>query len=125
MLKCLAEQPLADRTEPPDVGGRAGPHATDPAVEVLDDTEALEPGQDTAADAAGRPFSGVIGEVQPQWSVDKLQAAITPAGDHVSIDAHVCAGCGQCAAVCPTGAAAYALPPADTLMRRLRALLGW
>jgi ferredoxin len=49
--------------------------------------------------------------------------AIAPAGDHVAIDAMVCAGCGQCAAVCPTGAAAYALPPADTLMRKLRALL--
>src|SRR5262249_44152966 len=30
---------------------------------------------------------------------------------------------GQCAAVCPTGAAGYALPPADALMRKLRALL--
>jgi ferredoxin len=49
--------------------------------------------------------------------------AIAPAGNHVAIDAHICAGCGQCAAVCPTGAASYALPPADTLMRRLRALL--
>jgi ferredoxin len=49
--------------------------------------------------------------------------AIAPAGDHVAIDAHICAGCGQCAAVCPTGAASYALPPADTLMRKLRALL--
>src|SRR5215813_2608077 len=49
--------------------------------------------------------------------------AITPNGDHVAINAEVCAGCGQCAAVCPTGAAAYALPPADALIRRLRTLL--
>jgi ferredoxin len=50
--------------------------------------------------------------------------AIAPGGDHVSVDPMICAGCGQCAAVCPTGAAAYTLPPADGLMRRLRAMLG-
>lgn len=50
--------------------------------------------------------------------------AIRPAGDHVAIDPHICAGCGGCAGVCPTGAASYAAPPPTTLLERLRALLG-
>jgi ferredoxin len=49
--------------------------------------------------------------------------AIAPAGNHVEIDAAICAGCGQCAVVCPTGAASYALPPSDALLRKLRTLL--
>lgn len=49
--------------------------------------------------------------------------AISPAGDHVAIDPHICAGCGQCATACPTGAAGYALPPSDALLRRLRIML--
>src|SRR5690606_2153447 len=49
--------------------------------------------------------------------------AIAPAGDHVLIDAEICAGCGSCAAACPTGAAAYAVPDAEALLRRVRRLL--
>jgi ferredoxin len=49
--------------------------------------------------------------------------AITPNGNAVAIDANICAGCGSCASVCPTGAAAYSLPSADALMRRLRTLM--
>jgi ferredoxin len=49
--------------------------------------------------------------------------AITPDGDHVRVSAEICAGCGQCAAACPTAAVSYALPPADTLLHKLRALL--
>ena len=49
--------------------------------------------------------------------------AITPSGDHVAIDAAICAGCGACASVCPTGAATYALPPSESVIDRLRVML--
>ena len=48
--------------------------------------------------------------------------AITPAGDHVSIDPMVCAGCGSCAALCPSQAIAYDDPPVAALLRRMEAL---
>ncbi len=51
-------------------------------------------------------------------------AAIQPNGDVVAIDPFLCGGCGGCNSVCPTGAAAYAYPPADAVLKRLRTLLG-
>jgi ferredoxin len=49
--------------------------------------------------------------------------AISPDGNAVTIDPAICGGCGFCAAACPTGAASYAVPPADALMGRLRRML--
>ncbi|MEM8950508.1 MAG: 4Fe-4S binding protein, partial [Pseudomonadota bacterium] len=51
-------------------------------------------------------------------------AAIQPNGDVVAIDPFLCGGCGGCNSVCPTGAAAYAFPPAQSVLQRLRSLLG-
>ncbi len=50
--------------------------------------------------------------------------AITPAGDHVAVDAMVCAGCGACSAVCPSGAVSFDAPPVASLFRRMEALSG-
>ncbi len=51
-------------------------------------------------------------------------SSIRIAGDHVEVDAHSCSGHGACAAVCPTGAISYAVPPGHALFERLRVLLG-
>jgi ferredoxin len=51
-------------------------------------------------------------------------SAIRADGDHVKVDPHLCAGCGGCATVCPSGAMTYAYPRAADLGRRLKTLLG-
>lgn len=48
--------------------------------------------------------------------------AITPNGDTVLIDQHICAGCGACHAVCPSGAAASDDPPVANIFQRLRVM---
>ena len=50
--------------------------------------------------------------------------AIRADGDHVKVDPHLCAGCGGCAMVCPSGAMTYAYPRAPDFGRRLKTLLG-
>jgi ferredoxin len=49
--------------------------------------------------------------------------AISADGDHVRVESHLCAGCGGCATVCPSGAMTYAYPGVPDLGARLKTLL--
>jgi len=48
--------------------------------------------------------------------------AISPDGDHVKIDPLICAGCGDCAAGCPSGAITFQAPASDFLMQRIETI---
>jgi ferredoxin len=50
-------------------------------------------------------------------------SAITGAGDLVAVNPYLCAGCGACTTVCPTGALGYAYPSAAHTGMRIKALL--
>ena len=48
--------------------------------------------------------------------------AITPDGDHVTVDPMICAGCGACSSLCPSGAISYDAPPVDLTFQRIQTL---
>ncbi|MEO1108355.1 MAG: 4Fe-4S binding protein [Pseudomonadota bacterium] len=48
--------------------------------------------------------------------------AITSAGEHVIIDPMICAGCGACAALCPSTAITYEDPPVSAILSRMHVL---
>lgn len=50
-------------------------------------------------------------------------AAISSAGDKVSVDPHLCMGCGACATVCPSGAMTYQYPRMADRGSQLKTLL--
>ena len=48
--------------------------------------------------------------------------AISPEGEHVTVDPMICAGCGACSSLCPSGAIKYDAPPAAYLVTCVRTL---
>jgi ferredoxin len=49
--------------------------------------------------------------------------AIAPAGEKIRVNPYLCAGCGACGTVCPTGALGYAYPSAADTGSRIKAAL--
>ncbi len=75
----------------------------------------------TRAIASDASLKGKRREAVPPRGPD--DAPLQPVGGGIIVEPHLCAGCGACTTVCPSGAIAYAYPGAPDQGRRLHTLL--
>ena len=102
-------------------------------------------GDSIALDAACRSIQGLTGQFEkPQYvlydpdicahgargitgcrrCLDVCPAdALSTAGEHISVEAHLCQGMGSCSSACPTGALSYAYPNRVNTLNGLRRAL--
>jgi len=119
---------------------RGGP-APFPAHEKRDGYLRADPGDPRAVAAACMAAAGLVGVFEKTLHVRLEEplcahsraeqvacrrcldlcptSAITAAGEHVAIDPMICAGCGACAAACPSGAISYEAPAATHVFAQI------
>ncbi|PCH68785.1 MAG: (4Fe-4S)-binding protein [Rhodobacteraceae bacterium] len=73
-----------------------------------------------APQLCGHSRAGIVG---CSLCIDNCgSSAILPDGDHVTIDPNICAGCGDCVALCPSGALTFQAPETSYIFAQIQTL---